>query len=637
MPKRNIFVRQENSFWRAEGKWGRFGLLGIFFTLITVLWTSIKPWEINQNNNITHEHSANLVDLGLWYGFLVSLVICLLLLIKWRKWSLPKTHLKKVNKERSEKSSSPYYWALIIFIVLFGAFLRWNLVNSSISWEEYRTLGGSSEKNSAIESLTFSNNWKGILWDYPSSDKSHLLSFAIKTSHSIWSSFSNVETSQFNEFSLRAPNFFASLFAILLIGMLLKEWGFGGAGILCSFLLAMHPWHIERGVLISPDGIMIFLILFNILLVTKTINDQSGSWHYWIMLVLNQLLIICLAPVGILIAIGFMICAMVLVIHKETHYTNRSFFINRIIASHALGLMAFSPIMFPNLLQISEWNTIQTYAYEYLGNTLDSISKALWGMPFYEPIEIENSTIYKNSISNSFVNNPILTTILILSSISAVVLGFIRTWLHKEGIAKILVTISLLATLSIFLSQIISKHPQHFFVTLLITPILIFLSIGLIQTLKIFRKKHVASVLIFIIFLFLQLSTYSENRKLTLNLPYSPQKEINNHLNQRIANSDKSINIVLYGFGGNLMKLYHPDSRVIKKTEELKRVINEANIEDQELLILVGYKYFNSLETQNKEALAFLDSNKMIHVSRKFIALDPMSQYEIFRLLPQKN
>ena len=637
MPKRNIFVRQENSFWRAEGTWGRFGLLGIFFTLITVLWTSIKPWEINQNNNITHEHSANLVDLGLWYGFLVSLVTCLLLLIKWRKWSLPKTHLKKVNKERSEESSSPYYWALIIFIVLFGAFLRWNLVNSSISWEEYRTLGGSSEKNSDIESLTFSNNWKGILWDYPSSDKSHLLSFTIKTSHSIWSSFSNVETSQFNEFSLRAPNFFASLFAILLIGMLLKEWGFGGAGILCSFLLAMHPWHIERGVLISPDGIMIFLILFNILLVTKTINDQSGSWHYWIMLVLNQLLIICLAPVGILIAIGFMICAMVLVIHKETHYTNRSFFINRIIASHALGLMAFSPIMFPNLLQISEWNTIQTYAYEYLGNTLDSISKALWGMPFYEPIEIENSTIYKNSISNSFVNNPILTSILILSSISAVVLGFIRTWLHKEGIAKILVTISLLATLSIFLSQIISKHPQHFFVTLLITPILIFLSIGLIQTLKIFRKKHVASVLIFIIFLFLQLSTNSENRKLTLNLPYSPQKEINNHLNQRRANSDKSINIVLYGFGGNLMKLYHPESRVINKTEELKRVINEANIEDQELLILVGYKYFNSLETQNKEALDFLDSNKMIHISRKFIALDPMSQYEIFRLLPQKN
>ena len=129
--------------------------------------------------------------------------------------------------------------------------------------------------------------------------------------------------------------------------MLLKEWVFRGAGILCSFLLAMHPWHIERGVLISPDGIMIFLILFNILLVTKQlmINQEVGITDN---VSVESIVDHMSAPVGILIAIGFMICAIVLVIHKETHYTNRSFFINRIIASHALGLMAFSPIMFPN-------------------------------------------------------------------------------------------------------------------------------------------------------------------------------------------------------------------------------------------------------------------------------------------------
>ena len=637
MPKRNIFVRQENSFWRAEGKWARFSLFIIFLVLLGFLGTAVKPWEIIQNSSIPDEHSNNHFSIGLWYGFLTSLIILLMLLITWKKWSLPKPKIKKVSEKRAEKSQPSTYWILIILIVIFGGFLRWELVTGSLSWEEYKILGGSSERSTPIESLTFSENWTNILLDYPSSDKSHLLSAVLKVSHSVWSFFANVERVKFSEFALRLPNFCASLFSILLVGILLKNWGFGGAGILCSFLLAMHPWHIERGILVGPDGILIFLLLVTILSIIYSINDQTGKWRSWITLSIVQFLISYLIPQGIFIAIGFMICAIVLVVHKEANYSNRSFFINRIIASHALGLAAFSPLLFTNMIQISEWKKIPTYGYEYLGNTIDSISKTLWGIPFSTPQEMIDLSINTDSVGISFINNPIITSIVILTSIAAIVTGFIQTWLHKEGVAKILVTITMLGTLSILLSSIISQHPQHRFVSLMIIPILIFMSIGLIQSLTLFKNRYLLSSFLLLLLVSLQLAINSKQRKLTFNLSHSPQKEINKHLQQRKINLDKPFEIVSYGFGGDLMKLYSPDLKVIRTSDKLKEIIKKSKNQNQEVLVLFGYRYLNSMNPENKDAIALLDSGTRFHMSRKFIGLDPMSEHEIFRLLPETN
>ena len=637
MPKRNIFVRQENSFWRAEGKWARFSLFIIFLVLLGFLGTAVKPWEIIQNSSIPDEHSNNHFSVGLWYGFLGSFIILLMLLITWKKWSLPKPKIKKVSEKRAEKSQPSTYWILIILIVIFGGFLRWELVTGSLSWEEYKILGGSSERSTPIESLTFSENWTNILLDYPSSDKSHLLSAVLKVSHSVWSFFANVERVKFSEFALRLPNFCASLFSILLVGILLKNWGFGGAGILCSFLLAMHPWHIERGILVGPDGILIFLLLVTILSIIYSINDQTGKWRSWITLSIVQFLISYLIPQGIFIAIGFMICAIVLVVHKEANYSNRSFFINRIIASHALGLAAFSPLLFTNMIQISEWKKIPTYGYEYLGNTIDSISKTLWGIPFSTPQEMINLSTNTDSVGISFINNPIITSIVILTSIAAIVTGFIQTWLHKEGVAKILVTITMLGTLSILLSSIISQHPQHRFVSLMIIPILIFMSIGLIQSLTLFKNRYLLSSFLLLLLVSLQLAINSKQRKLTFNLSHSPQKEINKHLQQRKINLDKPFEIVSYGFGGDLMKLYSPDLKVIRTSDKLKEIIKKSKNQNHEVLVLFGYRYLNSKNPENKDAIALLDSGTRFHMSRKFIGLDPMSEHEIFRLLPETN
>ena len=100
---------------------------------------------------------------------------------------------------------------------------------------------------------------------------------------------------------------------------------------------------------------------------------------------------------------------------------------------------------------------------------------------------------------------------------------------------------------------------------------------------------------------------------------------------------DKPIEIVSYGFGGDLMKLYSPDLKIIRSSDELNEVIKKSKNQNHELLVLFGYRHLNSKNSEKKNAIALLDSRTTFHVSRKFIGLDPMSKYEIFRLLPESN
>ena len=222
MPKRNIFFRQENSFWKAEGKWTRLTLLIILLGVISYLITSVKPWELVQGDSLQASPSENYVIIGMWWGFLISSIICSTLLLTWRWWSFSTLKKKKSSDFAFKRTPSYYYWIILLLIVFFGAFLRWNLVNSSLSWEEFEILGGNSEKIDSYNSITSTDDWSSILWDYPSPDKSPLLETMVKLSHGTWSSMGEFTDPIFSEFAIRLPNFLASLASIFVIGILMK-------------------------------------------------------------------------------------------------------------------------------------------------------------------------------------------------------------------------------------------------------------------------------------------------------------------------------------------------------------------------------------------------------------------------------
>ena len=636
VPKRNIFFRQENSFWKAEGKWIRFTLLIILLGVISYLITSVKPWKVGQGDSLQVNPSDNYVIIGTWWGFLISSIICSTLLLTWRWWSFCTLKINNSIDFTFKKTPSYYYWITLLLIVFLGAFLRWNLINSSISWEEFEILGGDSEKIDSYNSVTSSDDWSSVLWDYPSPDKSPLLKAMVKLSHGTWSSMGEFTDPIFSEFAIRLPNFLASLASIFLIGILMKNWGFKNGGILASFLLAMHPWHIENGSLVTTDGILIFLIILTALFLTKSINDTSGRWRYWIIFSFTQLMTSWLIPDGLIYAVGFFICGYILIKNKEDNISNRSFFLSRIFISHAISLMIFFSLYSPNIMQLNEWRIIPDYGIETFGNWIDSISMTIFGLPFNSIGEIIEPPIISNSLSNQFVIYPLITSTVILISIAAIAIGFMKTWLHREGAAKILIFTILLGALSILLSSTVTQsHHNNRFVSIMIIPTTILMSIGMVGTLKLIKNRRWVNVLIFLICISLCQSLNGNQRKLTLNRPHSTQKEIESYLNRR-QDSGEVINILSYGFGGKLMKLYFPGLSIINTSDELKNKIAEANTNNEKLLILFGYRYLNSTGEENTEAITILESSENFHKSREFNGLDPFSKYEVFRLINTK-
>ena len=161
------------------------------------------------------------------------------------------------------------------------------------------------------------------------------------------------------------------------------------------------------------------------------------------------------------------------------------------------------------------------------------------------------------------------------------------------------------------------------------------MSIGMIGTLKLIKKRRWVNVVIFLICISLCQSLNGKQRKLTLNRPHSTQKEIESYLKRR-QDSGEVIDIISYGFGGKLMKLYFPASSIINTSDELKTKIVESNTNNRKLLILFGYRYLNSTEEENTEAMTILKSSEHFHKSREFNGLDPFSKYEVFRLINTK-
>jgi hypothetical protein len=618
---RNVFVRPENSFWYARGKLIRFIILLATLCCISFLYFSQKPWELDNNHSNELYSLNNDITAGLWYGFASSAFIGITLIFSWKKWA-QKTHHKERTLSPSpeiEHIRPTVFWVLLLLIILLGGHLRWNLATGSLWWEEINSV-----KNATHE--TSSNEWEKTLWMYQKQNECPPLAAAIKTSQSIWPSNNQSNESKIDELSIRAPIFILSILSILIIGLLVKLWGFSTGALGSALFLAMHPWHIRHGTEVGNVGIIIFLTLLGSLWLTYAINDNKERWRYWVLFGVNQLMFAWTIPEGIFYAIGFSLCGIVLILSQNTNLSCRSLSIGRLIAVNAMACMIYLPIFMPNIIQMSRWEPLENPHSSILPNFSNSIGQLLFGM------DINQSESNLPSIAKELKRNPVIASTILLTTFFGLALGIIRTWMNRKGAAKILITIIILGFMSILINRITDTYPNHHFITLSLVPLAIVLGIGFSGILHARQSKYSFNFLISILVTGLYLYIAREPRNRTQTLPFAPYKDVAQHLKQRSERGEK-MHVVCYGFGGDMMKFYYPNCTYAKNKEELLLEIDKSKKNQKKLTIILGYFEINNQHPEHQDGLTIIESKEKFHKSREFFGLEPLFKFEVIRAI----
>ncbi len=620
MSNRNIFVRPENSFWYARGKLIRFIILLATLCSISFLYFSQKPWELDNKSHELYSLSDHLIR-GLWYGFASSTFIGILLIFSWKKWA--KTdHNKDLTLSHNpqiENIHSSVFWVLLALIVLLGGHLRWNLVTGGLGWEEINSIRTTTHENSP-------EDWEKTLWMYEEQNKCIPLAAAIKISQSIWQTKTEPDGSEIHELSLRSPNFILSISSILVIGLLVKRWGFSIGALGSALFLAMHPWHIKNGTALGTEGIIIFLVLLGSLWLTYAINDNKDRWRYWLLFGTNQLMFAWTIHEGIFYAIGFTLCGILLILSQNINFSFRSTSISKLVAANAMACMVYFPLFMPNIMQTFHWEPIENPHSSILPNLGNSIGHLFFGM------DISQSGSESPSVANELGQSPIICSLILLTTFFSLSFGIIRTWINRKGAAKILITIVILGLVSILIDWTADTYTHHHFVALALAPTVIVLGIGFSGILNTVKSKYSLNFLISFLGICFYLYIAREPRNHTQTLPFAPYKDVAKHLKQRAETGDE-MHVVCYGFGGKMMKFYYPNCTYVKNKEELLLEINKSKNSQKKLTVILGYLEINRKHPEHKDGIPLIKSNEKFHKSREFSGLDPLFKFEVIRAI----
>ena len=621
MPNRNVFVRPENSFWYARGKLIRFIILLATLCCISFLYFSQNPWELDNHQSNELYSLGNDIIIGLWYGFASSAFIGIILIFFWKKWSKYSHHKEKnLNLGPEIEHIRPtVFWIFLLLIVLLGGHLRWNLATGSLWWEEINFIENATHETS-------SKDWRETLWMHQKQNECPPLASAIKISQSSWQTKTKSDEFGVHELAIRAPSFILSILSILIIGLLVKRWGFSIGALGSALFLAMHPWHIRHGTELGSTGVIIFLTLLGSLWLTYAINDNKERWRYWIFFGANQLMLAWTIPEGIFYAIGLSLCGISLILSQNTNFSFRSASIGRLIAANAMACMVYLPLFMPNIIQIFRWDPIENPHSSILPDFGNSIGHLLFGM------DISQSESGLPSVAKELEQSPIICSVILLTTFFSLLFGIIRTWINRKGAAKLLITIIILSLMSILINGITEAYPHHHFITLSLVPLVIVLGIGFSGILHARKSKYSINFFSSVLVICLYLYIAREPRKNTQSFPFAPYKKVAQHLNERAEIGEK-MHVVCYGFGGKMMKFYYPNSAYAKNKEELLFEIDNSKKNQKKLTIILGYLEINSKHPEHQDGITLIKSKEKFHKSREFFGLEPLFKFEVIRAI----
>ena len=224
---------------------------------------------------------------GLWWASVANAVLCAALAMTARWWARAGGH---PSNDATSVRVSRLEWLFLAGVLLAAGGLRWGRMDLSLYNDEAHTfrryIAGSFK-----ETKSGGTKWRQVKWEETFflnqvGNNSMPCSVLGRLCYDAWKGLSKAPDGDMNETALRLPSLAAGLGSIAVLWLLLRRLMPGTSCWWAAGLAALHPWHVRYSTEARGYALMLLGVTACFYFIQRAMED--GRWRWWFGLALSQ-------------------------------------------------------------------------------------------------------------------------------------------------------------------------------------------------------------------------------------------------------------------------------------------------------------------------------------------------------------
>lgn len=598
-------------------------------------------------------HLSDFVEMGLWQGAQLHLVVSLLLLVTvywWGRGGVATVETRLMGQTMRGRT----FVGLLAAIVLIAGAIRLPRMELSYWGDEgwalsayvhgnYKPADGADWQGD----LTFKPaTWSATLWNDQNGGNHYFFSVLQRFTLTAWRAFKGLPETVFDEAVSRLPPFVFGIGSIVLAALLLRWLGRPRAGLWLALLLALHPWHVRYST--EARGYAVMLCLYIAFVWFLLLAANQGRWRWWIGVAITAFLCVWswkLAAVSVVAAnavvLGYLLFGRLRQSPSECPVGGRWRAAARLVVANVTGGVFCVAMVMPAVLQSPE----VTARFQRMGKPMGlqwletCLSGVFIGVPWRRASE---GNPVEAPLDEVFTDHPVVASVGIIGVVLLMLIGLVTLWRRQSLWAPLCFTLFLFSGVgaALFKWRLGVEWIFWYFFPLILPACLLFaMGIDALACVTKPRGKHwiqsvgrwfavamVPAAWVYVIFPFSLLNlrhpyeaqresfmaTRGQHEPWTNGSPYAgPSSIITCHLWRHID-------------------LYDPRALLhVRDVATLKQQMQRADEIDGELYFVVGMVGF--VEVTSPELMALLRDERLFEPLPRFWAQEPAHHLEPYR------
>ncbi|MEM7147956.1 MAG: hypothetical protein AAF591_22825 [Verrucomicrobiota bacterium] len=576
---------------------------------------------------------------GLYWAAAINAVLVVVLMATVRFWVRPMGAGEVEVRGAGDGVSRRVFVLGLIVCLVAGAALRWNFARKGLWWDEMwsvkQAIVGKYERPDDATLGEFEEASLGrALWIYHKPTNHVLSAFLANGSHRVWKATfgKGSEPHVFSELAVRLPNLVLSLLAIGIVGWWLRSWGMTYAGLAAAGFLAVHPWMVRYSVDARAYSLVVLLTLGGCMALGAIYRSRRNTWWPWLALGLCQFLLMWAFPAALWLAGGFFLGGAVLVFMRWPDVESRVAGVVRLGVSGLLAAMAFLQVFLPNVMQMARWLSSLREADRHLMNW-DRFQEAMvfLGTGIARSVGAGEAGAGIPSITAMRVGQPTLFWVMAGVLLAIVLLG-VKVVMKKRALAVILGVVVFGGVVHMAIFAMTNQYMYSRFLIYLLVPVVMLAGMGAGQLAEWMSRKWgagggvagvMAAVLLYVGLVWPQLVLLQMR-------PYSPSAEIAGYFEGLKEEHGEGVVAVGYGLGGDVQRVYLPETRHAISRADIERFIAEAREAGRPLYLFYGYETFN--RATHEDGFGLIDDSGVFREVAAFAGIEPDFYFRVMEL-----